>query len=74
MRHQKVQAFEIDQRLFEKELDNYLHKHADAADALLKRILQSERERKEIAGIKNWLTSVPKAALHNKNLEIVRFI
>jgi len=35
-----------------KELDDYLHKHSEVADALLKRILQSERERKDIAGIK----------------------
>lgn len=34
------------------ELDNYLHKHPDTANAILKRILQSERERKEISGIK----------------------
>lgn len=34
------------------ELDNYLHKNPSVADALLKRILQSERERKEISGIK----------------------
>ena len=34
------------------ELDNFLHKHPDTANALLKRILQSERERKEISGIK----------------------
>jgi topoisomerase IV subunit B len=32
-----------------KELDNYLHKHPQTADALLKRIQQSERERKEMA-------------------------
>jgi topoisomerase-4 subunit B len=52
-----------------KELDNYLHKHADAADALLKRILQSERERKEIAGIKKLANErAKKAALHNKKL------
>ncbi|MEN9369593.1 MAG: hypothetical protein RI952_458 [Bacteroidota bacterium] len=52
-----------------KELDNYLHKHSDAADALLKRILQSERERKEIAGIKKLANErAKKAALHNKKL------
>ena len=35
-----------------KELDNYLHKNPAAADALKKRIEQSEHERKELAGIK----------------------
>ena len=37
---------------FAKELDNYLHKHPVVADGLKKRIEQSERERKELAGIK----------------------
>jgi topoisomerase-4 subunit B len=51
------------------ELDNYLHKHPDAADAMLKRIMQSERERKEIAGIKKLANErAKKAALHNKKL------
>ena len=35
-----------------KELEIFLHKNPTTADAMLKRILQSERERKEIAGIK----------------------
>src|SRR5215469_6452153 len=35
-----------------RELDNYLHKNPATAEALQKRILQSERERKDIAGIK----------------------
>ncbi len=52
-----------------KELDDYLHKHSDAADAMLKRIMQSERERKEIAGIKKLANErAKKAALHNKKL------
>jgi topoisomerase-4 subunit B len=52
-----------------KELDDYLHKHADVADAMLKRIMQSERERKEIAGIKKLANErAKKAALHNKKL------
>ncbi|MEL6255131.1 MAG: DNA topoisomerase IV subunit B [Bacteroidota bacterium] len=56
-----------------KELDNYLHKHPDAAEALLKRILQSERERKEIAGIKKLATQrAKKANLHNKKLRDCR--
>jgi topoisomerase-4 subunit B len=52
-----------------KELDDYLHKHADVADALLKRIMQSERERKDIAGIKKLANDrAKKASLHNKKL------
>ena len=34
------------------ELDNFLHKNPDTAEALLQRILQSEKERKELAGIR----------------------
>ncbi len=50
-------------------LDNYLHRHPAVADALLKRILQSEKERKEIAGIKKLANErAKKANLHNKKL------
>lgn len=56
-----------------KELDNYLHQHPDTAEALLKRILQSERERKEIAGIKKLANErAKKANLHNKKLRDCR--
>ncbi len=56
-----------------KELDNYLHQQSDTADALLKRILQSERERKEIAGIKKLANDrAKKANLHNKKLRDCR--
>lgn len=52
-----------------KALDDYLHKHPDTAEALLKRILQSERERKEIAGIKKLANErAKKASLHNRKL------
>jgi topoisomerase-4 subunit B len=55
------------------ELDNYLHKNPAAADALLKRILQSERERKEISGIKKLANErAKKANLHNKKLRDCR--
>ncbi|RKD18948.1 DNA topoisomerase IV [Pelobium manganitolerans] len=57
-----------------KELDDYLHKHADVADALLKRILQSERERKDIAGIKKLANDrAKKASLHNRKLRDCKF-
>ncbi|MEL7531602.1 MAG: DNA topoisomerase IV subunit B [Bacteroidota bacterium] len=56
-----------------KELDNYLHKNPDTAAALLKRIQQSERERKEIAGIKKLANQrAKKANLHNKKLRDCR--
>ena len=56
-----------------KAFDNYLHEHSAVADALLKRILQSERERKEIAGIKKLANDrAKKANLHNKKLRDCR--
>jgi len=52
-----------------KALDDYLHKDAATADALLKRIMQSERERKDIAGIKKLANErAKKASLHNRKL------
>lgn len=56
-----------------KELDNFLHRNSATADALLKRIQQSERERKEIAGIKKLANErAKKANLHNKKLRDCR--
>ncbi len=56
-----------------KELDNYLHRNSAIADVLLKRIQQSERERKEIAGIKKLANDrAKKANLHNKKLRDCR--
>lgn len=56
------------------ELDNFLHKNPTTADALLKRILQSERERKDIAGIKKLANErAKKANLHNKKLRDCRY-
>lgn len=57
-----------------KELDDYLHKHPETADALQKRIMQSERERKEISGIKKLANErAKKANLHNRKLRDCRF-
>jgi topoisomerase-4 subunit B len=57
-----------------KELDNYLHKNPATADALKKRIEQSERERKELAGIKKLANErAKKANLHNKKLRDCRY-
>ncbi|NMM50435.1 DNA topoisomerase IV subunit B [Marinigracilibium pacificum] len=53
--------------------DDYLHKHPDTAEALQKRIQQSERERKDIAGIKKLANDrAKKANLHNKKLRDCR--
>ncbi|MFD2160781.1 DNA topoisomerase IV subunit B [Paradesertivirga mongoliensis] len=50
-------------------LDNYLHQNPATKEALEKRILQSERERKDIAGIKKLANErAKKASLHNRKL------
>lgn len=54
-------------------LDNYLHKNPEAADALQKKILLAERERKDLAGIKKLSRErAKKANLHNKKLRDCR--
>ncbi|WP_269222309.1 DNA topoisomerase IV subunit B [Flavobacterium sp. IMCC34518] len=54
-------------------LDNYLHKNPVTADALLRKILQAERERKELSGIRKLATDrAKKANLHNKKLRDCR--
>ena len=57
-----------------KHLDNYLHKNTDASEELLKRILQSEKERKALSGIKKIANQRAKTAnLHNKKLRDCKF-
>ena len=57
-----------------KELEIYLNQHKETAEALKKRIQQSERERKEIAGIKKLANErAKKANLHNRKLRDCRF-
>lgn len=66
-----VRAFVGD--FIKSKLDNYLHENPAVKDALLKRILQSERERKDIAGIKKLANErAKKANLHNKKLRDCR--
>lgn len=56
-----------------KELNNFLHKNPATADALKKRIEQSERERKELSGIRKLANErAKKANLHNKKLRDCR--
>ena len=58
---------------FARELDNFLHRNSSVADALKKRIEQSEKERKELAGIKKLANErAKKANLHNKKLRDCR--
>ena len=57
-----------------KELDNFLHKNPSTAESLKRRIEQSEKERKELAGIKKLANErAKKANLHNKKLRDCRF-
>lgn len=59
---------------FARDLDNYLHKNPATADALKRRIEQSERERKELAGIKKLANErAKKANLHNKKLRDCKY-
>jgi topoisomerase-4 subunit B len=54
-------------------LDNYLHKNSETADILLKKILESEKERKAISGIKKLARErAKKASLHNRKLRDCR--
>ena len=56
-----------------EQLDNYLHKHPDAAEAIQKRILASERERKELKGVKKMARErARQTKLHNKKLRDCR--
>lgn len=56
-----------------KELDNFLHKHLETADLLQKKILESEKERKAIAGVTKLARErAKKANLHNKKLRDCR--
>ena len=59
--------------IVKKHLDNFLYMNPDTAEALLRKILQSEKERKEWANIKKIAKeSVKKVSLHNKKLRDCR--
>ncbi len=52
-----------------RELDNYLHRNLDVADVILRKVQESERERKEMAGItKKAREKAKKVSVHNKKL------
>jgi topoisomerase-4 subunit B len=62
-----VKAFILE--FLQKELDNFLHRNPEIAQSLSKKILQSERERKELAGIAKLARErAKKSNLHNKKL------
>ncbi len=55
------------------QLDNYLHKNPEAADGIQRKIVQAERERKELSGIRKLAKDrAKKANLHNKKLRDCR--
>jgi topoisomerase-4 subunit B len=56
-----------------RRLDNFLHKNPDVAERLQKKILQAEKERKELSGIRKLARErAKKASLHNKKLRDCR--
>jgi topoisomerase-4 subunit B len=66
-----IKNFVID--FLKQTLDNYLHKHSEMADILLRKIIDSEKERKAISGIKKLARErAKKANLHNKKLRDCR--
>lgn len=68
---QTVRNYVID--VVKRKLDDYLHMNPQTADAIYQKILSSEKERKEIAGIKKLAReSVKKVSLHNKKLRDCR--
>ncbi|MBS4055764.1 MAG: type IIA DNA topoisomerase subunit B [Bacteroidetes bacterium] len=59
--------------IIKRNLDNYLHMNPETADSLQRKIMQSEKERKDMANIKKLAReSVKKASLHNKKLRDCR--
>ncbi|MDY0343910.1 MAG: DNA topoisomerase IV subunit B [Lentimicrobium sp.] len=59
--------------ILKRQLDNYLHMNSEVAEAMLRKITQSEKERKEFANIKKLAReSVKKVSLHNKKLRDCR--
>ncbi|WP_297691507.1 DNA topoisomerase IV subunit B [uncultured Eudoraea sp.] len=56
-----------------KQLDNYLHKNSEAAEQIQRKIVQAEKERKELSGIRKLARArAKKASLHNKKLRDCR--
>jgi topoisomerase IV subunit B len=67
----KVRTFIND--FLKTQLDNFLHKNPDTAEAIQRKILQAERERKELSGIRKIARDrAKKSSLHNKKLRDCR--
>ena len=66
-----VRTFMID--FLKNKLDNFLHKNPEVAEAILRKIIISERERKELSGIQKLARErAKKVSLHNKKLRDCR--
>ena len=56
-----------------KNLDNYLHKNPQVSEAIQRKILQAEKERKDLSGIRKLARDrAKKASIHNKKLRDCR--
>ena len=68
---QSVRVYIID--FLNNELDNFLHKNPEISDVIQKKIIQAEKERKELSGIRKLARDrAKKANLHNKKLRDCR--
>jgi topoisomerase-4 subunit B len=66
-----VRSYIID--FISKNLDNFLHKNKNVAEAIQRKIIQAERERKELSGIRKLARErARKSSLHNKKLRDCR--
>ncbi|MCF6222663.1 MAG: type IIA DNA topoisomerase subunit B [Flavobacteriaceae bacterium] len=66
-----VRSFILD--FVKRRLDNFLHRNTDVADHIQRKILQAEKERKELSGIRKIARDrAKKASLHNKKLRDCR--
>ena len=66
-----VRTFILD--FVKRRLDNYLHRNTEVADSIQRKILQAEKERKELSGIRKIARDrAKKASLHNKKLRDCR--
>ncbi|MFN5318566.1 MAG: DNA topoisomerase IV subunit B [Bacteroidia bacterium] len=66
-----IRTFVLD--FLKKELDNFLHKNQEMAESILQKILQSEKERKDLSGIRKLARErAKKVSLHNKKLRDCR--
>ncbi len=69
--HPTVRTYVMD--FVKRNLDNYLHRHEEVAERLQRKILQAERERKDLKGIRKLAKKrAKKASLHNKKLRDCR--